>query len=259
MHELPVLKLGGLNLDLSTIGTFIISAIIVFVIARLAVRNLSVENPSKMQNFMEWAVEFVRNIVASTMPLKHGKAYISLGMTLILFIFVSNLLGLPFAIITEHTEEFSIAGQTIYSQDYIDEKMANGHEDGIHVVWWKSPTADLSVTLGLALVVFIAIHYLGLKKNRKHYIKHYFEPYWFFLPLNIIKEAFKPITLGIRLFANIFAGEILISTIVMAGFFGIPLMMAWQGFSVFIGGIQAFLFTMLTMVYIAQSSVHEEH
>lgn len=251
MHDSPVWQIGGLNLDLSSIGTFIVSAIIVFVLARLSVRNLSVENPSKLQNFMEWVVEFVQGIVASTMPLKIAKGFISLGLTLIIFIFVSNVLGLPFAVVTEHTEEVTLLGHTVVAQP----------EPGTeaHVLWWKSPTADLSVTLGLGFVVFILIHYLGIKRNRKQYLKHYFEPYWFFFPLNLIKEIFKPLTLGLRLFANIFAGEILISTIIMAGFFGIPLMAAWQGFSVFIGGIQAFLFTILTMVYIAQSSVQEDH
>lgn len=251
MHDAPVWQIGGLNLDLSTIGTFIVSALIVFVLARLSVRNLSVDNPGKLQNFMEWAVEFVKGIVTSAMPLKYAKGFVSLGMTLIIFIFVSNVLGLPFAVITEHTDEVTLFGYTLIAQPEA------GH--AAHVLWWKSPTADLSVTMGLGLIVFILTHYLGLKNNREHYLKHYFEPYWFFFPLNLLKEIFKPITLGLRLFANIFAGEILISTIVMAGIFGLPLMAAWQGFSVFIGAIQAFLFTILTMVYIAQASIHEEH
>lgn len=258
MHELPIWRIGGLNIDLSTFGMITISAIIVFVLARLAVRNLSVENPGKMQIFMEWAVDFVKGIVASTMDLKHGKSYIALGLTLIMFIFISNFLGLPFAIILDHTEELKLFGHTIISQDQIAAWQAKGY-DGAHTLWWKSPTADLSVTVGLGFVVFVMIHYLGVTKNAKHYFKHYFEPYWFFFPLNLIKEIFKPITLGLRLFANIFAGEILIATIVSAGVFGLPLMMAWQGFSIFIGAIQSFLFTILTMVYIAQASTHEEH
>ena len=252
MHELPVLQLGGLNIDLSTWIMIIVSSAIVFLLARLSVRNLSVDNPSRLQNMMEWVVEFVQGIVASAMPLKQGKPYITLALTLILFIFVSNLLGLPFAIVTEHHEEFKILGYTVVSEEQIG-------DHGAHVVWWKSPTADLSVTLALGAVVFCVIHYNGLKKNRKHYLKHYFEPYPVFLPLNIIEQLFKPITLGLRLFANIFAGEILIATIVMAGFFGIPILAAWQGFSIFVGALQAFLFTMLSMVYIAQATVHEEH
>lgn len=255
MHDFPILEVSGFNIDISTWFMIIVSCIIVFALARLSVRNLSVTNPSKMQNFLEWVVEFVQGIVASTMDLKHGRSYVGLGLTLILFIFVSNLLGLPFAIITEHTEPLTLFGLTIVSEATI----AAAGEQGAHVLWWKSPTADVAVTLGLATVVFFMIHYLGMARNRKHYLKHYFEPFPIFFPLNIIKEISKPATLAIRLFANIFAGELLIATIIMAGAFGIPIMIAWQGFSIFIGAIQAFLFTMLTMVYIAQASVHEEH
>lgn len=251
MHEFPILEIGGFNIDLSTWIMLIVSCAIVFIVARLAVRNLSVESPGKLQNFMEWTTEFVQGIVASAMDLKKGKPFVALAMTLIMFIFISNLLGLPFAIVTEHKEPMTLFGYTVVSEEAF-------HGDYAHVVWWKSPTADVAVTFGLATIVFFMIHYLGLTRNRKHYLKHYVEPFSVFLPLNLIKEISKPATLGLRLFANIFAGEILIATIIMAGAFGIPLMIAWQGFSIFVGAIQAFLFTMLTMVYIAQASVHEE-
>ncbi|MBD2863584.1 F0F1 ATP synthase subunit A [Paenibacillus oceani] len=258
MHESPIIDIGGFRLDLSVVIMLAVTSLIVFVIARLSVRKLSVESPSGLQNFMEWAVEFIRNTIASTMPMKYGKAFVSLGMTLIIFIFVGNILGLPFAVITEHdkpVEAIATANSAVF-----EELKAEGEEHPhVGLLWWKSPTADLGVTFGLALVVFVIVHYLGLTRNRKHYLKHYFHPYWFFLPLNIIETIAKPATLGMRLFANIFAGEILISTIIKAGFYGIPLLVVWQGFSVFIGAIQAFLFTILTMVYIAQAAVHEEH
>lgn len=257
MPESPKLNIGIFYFDLSTISMFIITGVILFIIARLAVRNLSVENPSKLQNVMEWVVEFVHGMVASTMPLHIGKRFISIALALILFIFIANLLGLPFAIITEHEEEFKLFGFTILSEERIHELEAAGKHAAL--LWWKSPTADLSVTLGLAAIVFVLIHYLGLTRNTKHYLKHYVEPHWVMFPLNLIKELFKPITLGLRLFANIFAGEILIATIIMAGAFGIPLLAVWQGFSIFVGAIQAFLFTILTMVYISQAAIHEDH
>ncbi|WP_010279018.1 F0F1 ATP synthase subunit A [Paenibacillus senegalensis] len=258
MHQAPVLELGGFNFDLSTIGVTVVTFLITFIVAKVMTRNLSVENPSKMQNFMEWVVEFVQGIATSSMPLKKAKAYVSLGMTLIMFIFIANILGLPFAVITEHPEPVKVAGLTIVSEEAVQKGIEKGHH-GAEILWWKSPTADISVTLGLALVVFFLIHFLGLKLNTKHYLKHYMEPYAIFFPLNILKEVMKPITLAIRLYANIFAGEILISTIIMAGVFGIPLLAVWQGFSIFIGAIQAFLFTVLTMVYISQATIHEEH
>lgn len=244
MHDFPVLEIGALQIDISSFLAITVSFVIVLVLALAATRNLSVDNPSKLQNFMEWVVEFVHNLTASAMPLDKAKRYISLGLTIIMFIFVSNLLGLPFGIVTHHEHELSLFGYKI-----------EGHE----FAWWKSPTADLSVTSGLAVIVFVLIHYLGLTQNTKHYLKHYVEPFWFFFPLNVIKELSKPLTLALRLFANIFAGEVLIATILMAGIWGTPLLLAWQGFSIFVGAIQAFLFTILTMVYISQATVHEEH
>ncbi|ANA79821.1 ATP synthase F0 subunit A [Paenibacillus glucanolyticus] len=252
MHDSPIIDLGGFRLDLSAVIMLLVTGIIVFVLARLAVRNLSVENPSKLQNFMEWVVEFVQGIVASAMDLKKGKPYISLGLTLITFIFVANVLGLPFAIITDLPADFTVFGQTI--------EATRGLHDGhmAHVLWWKSPTADISVTAGLAIVVFFLMNYLGLKLNRKHYLKHYIEPFPVFLPLNIIENLAKPVALAIRLFANIFAGEVLITVILKMGYYGIPFLAVWQGFSIFIGALQAFIFTILTMVYIAQTTIHEE-
>src|SRR5690606_32139870 len=135
------------------------------------VRNLSVENPSKLQNFMEWVVEFVHNLVASAMDIRKGRIYISLGLTLILFIFVANVLGLPFAIITEAHDEVTIFGQPILATI----GLAPGEYS--HLLWWKSPTADMSITAGLALMVFVIIHVQGLRLNRKHYLKHYVEPF----------------------------------------------------------------------------------
>jgi len=250
MHLFPIVEFMGIRFDLSAIIAIVVTSIIVFVLARLSVRNLSVENPGKLQNFMEWVIEFVHNTIASTMPLEKAKKFVGLGMTIIVFIFVGNLLGLPFQIITEATTEIKWLG--------ITQAVLDAHDGHAHIAWWKSPTADLSVTAGLALVVFVIVHSLGLKWNRKHYLKHYFEPYPIFFPINLIETLAKPLTLALRLYANILAGEILISTILMLNVVGIPFMMVWQGFSIFVGAIQAFLFTILTMVYISQAAVHED-
>jgi len=250
MHLFPIVEFMGIRFDLSAIIAIVVTSIIVFVLARLSVRNLSVENPSKMQNFMEWVIEFVHSTIASTMSFEKAKKFVSLGMTIIVFIFVGNLLGLPFQIVTEATTEIEWLG--------ITQAVLDSHDGHAHIAWWKSPTADLSVTAGLALVVFVIVHSLGLKWNRKHYLKHYFEPYPIFFPINLIETLAKPLTLALRLYANILAGEILITTILMLGGWGVPFMMVWQGFSIFVGAIQAFLFTILTMVYISQAAVHED-
>ncbi|MBU5670908.1 F0F1 ATP synthase subunit A [Paenibacillus brevis] len=252
MHDAPIIKLGGFNLDLSAVLMLFVSGAIVFLLCVIATRRLSVENPGKLQNFMEWVVEFVQGIIGSTMDMKKGKPYVSLGLTLILFILVSNLLGLPMGIITEAHQPETIFGHIIEATRTL------GHGDHAEILWWKSPTADVSVTAGLALVVFILMNFLGLKNNRKHYLKHYVEPFPILLPLNIIENLAKPIALAIRLYANIFAGEVLITVILKLGFAGIPFMAAWQGFSIFVGALQAYIFTILTMVYIGQMTIHEE-
>ncbi len=251
MHLFPMWEpVEGLKFDLAAIMAIVVSVIITFVVARLCVRNLSVENPGKMQNFMEWVVEFMHSTIASSMPVQRVRAFLSLGITLIMFIFISNLLGLPLLVITDAHEAFPAIGIT---QEYLD-----SHGGKAHLAWWKSPTADLSVTAGLALVVFVLVHYLGIKMNRKHYFKHYLHPFPVFLPVNLIETVAKPVTLALRLYANIYAGEVLISTILMLNWVGLPFMVAWQGFSIFVGAIQAFLFTVLTMVYISQATVHDE-
>ncbi|MFP4975413.1 F0F1 ATP synthase subunit A [Paenibacillus sp. CN-4] len=252
MHSSPVIDLGGIPIDLSAVLMLLVSSIIVFVLVMLSVRNLSVENPSRLQNFMEWVVEFVHGIIGSAMDLKKGKPYISLGLTLILFIFVSNLLGLPFSVITEAHEPVTIFGHVIEATRNL------AHGGHVELLWWKSPTADINITAGLAIIVFFLMNYLGIKLNGKHYFKHYIEPFPIFLPLNIIENLAKPIALAIRLYANIFAGEVLITVILKLGILSIPFLAVWQGFSIFVGALQAFIFTILTMVYIAQMTIHEE-
>ncbi|QJC54528.1 F0F1 ATP synthase subunit A [Paenibacillus albicereus] len=248
MHAFPTFTLGGMVFDLAAILAITISVIITFAVVKLLTLRLSVENPSKAQNFMEWIVDFIHSTIASTMPLSRVKPFLGLGLTLILFIFISNLLGLPLVIVTKITEP--AWGVT---QAYIE-----SHGGYAELAWWKSPTADLSVTAGLALIVFLLVHYLGATKNTKHYFLHYVKPYPVFLPLNLIETIARPLTLALRLFANIFAGEVLITTILMLGIAGTPFLIVWQGFSIFVGAIQAFLFTVLTMVYISQAAVHDE-
>ncbi|MGZ7445659.1 F0F1 ATP synthase subunit A [Paenibacillus sp. TH7-28] len=273
MHEAPIILLGGLRIDLSIVLMLVVTCTIVFVIARLATRNLSVENPGKLQNFMEWAVEFVQNLISSTMDMKKGKPFLSLALTMIMFIFVANMLGLPLGVVTEYNDpaKATIFGQEITSvTKVLEEEHAKHPDEEAHaeVAWWKSPTADVSVTMGLALLVFLLSHGLGLVKNTKNYLKHYIQPYPFFLPINLIEQLSKLLTHGVRLYANIFAGEVLISTImtlakasVIGAIASVPLLMAWQGFSIFVGAIQAFVFVILMMVYISQNleSHEEEH
>ncbi|MBM7571285.1 F0F1 ATP synthase subunit A [Aquibacillus albus] len=232
-HKAPLLEdlfgISWLDFNLSTVIMTVISSIIVFIICVLASRNLQMK-PTGFQNFMEWLIDFVKGIIGDTMDWKTGKLFLPLGLTLLVYIFISNILG----VIT-----MGVWG---------------------HTLWWKSPTSDATVTLSMSALVIILTHFYGIKlKGFKEYGKDYFRPVPFLFPLKIIEEFANTLTLGLRLFGNIFAGEILLGLITKLAFtFGavtfvgalIP-MLAWQGFSLFIGAIQAFIFVMLTMVYMS--------
>jgi len=234
-HKNPEMEFLGLWFNMSTVLMSAIAAAIVFIIAMVATRNLQLR-PEGMQNFIEWVLDFVKGIINSTMDWKTGGRFLTLGMTIIMYIFVSNLIGLPFA---------------IYFSD---------------VLWWKSPTADPTLTLTMAVLIIVLTHYYGIKmQGFSKYAKGFFSPMWWMFPLKIIEEFANTLTLGLRLYGNIYAGEVLLGLIaglMTTGVFGaiggaIP-MLAWQGFSVFVGTIQAFIFTMLTMVYMAHK-VSQDH
>lgn len=234
-HGAPMLEVFGIWFNLSNVMMLLVAALIVFLIAFIATRNLQLK-PTGMQNFMEWIMDFVKGIINSNMDWRDGGRFHVLGITLIMFIFVSNMLGLPFAIVV------------------------NGD------LWWKSPTADPTVAMTLAAMVLILSHYYGIKlKGLKEYSAGYIKPMPFLFPLKVIEEFANTLTLGLRLYGNIYAGEILLTLLAglaSASIFGFAAgvlpMMLWQGFSIFIGAIQAFIFVMLTMVYLSHK-VADDH
>ena len=123
-----------------------------------------------------------------------------------------------------------------------------------------SPTNDLNTTLGLALLVICMVHVLGVYMKGGHYIAHFFQPTPVFVIINAIEEVAKPITLAFRLFGNILAGEILIIVLLklMPIWMPVPSVL-WLAFSIFIGGVQAVIFTMLSMAYLANAVKEDEH
>jgi F-type H+-transporting ATPase subunit a len=212
-----------------------IASAIVFLLAVLSTRRLAMK-PTGMQNFMEWVMDFVKNIINSTMDWKDGGRFHILGITIIMYIFVSNMLGLPFSVVVDGT------------------------------LWWKSPTADPAVTLTLATLIVGLSHFYGVKmKGAGAYGREFFKPFWFMFPIKIIEEFANTLTLGLRLYGNIYAGEILLSLLAaglatgVGGTLAAALpMLVWQGFSLFVGAIQSFIFCMLTMVYLAHK-VSSDH
>ncbi|REB74282.1 F0F1 ATP synthase subunit A [Cutibacterium acnes] len=235
-HEAPTKVFLGLTFNLSNVLMIVVSSLIVFLIAFFLTRNLQMK-PTGRQNLMEWIMDFVRNIIKNNMDWKDGGRFHVLGITLLMYIFISNMLGLPFAITVDHT------------------------------LWWKSPTADPGITLTLAIMVVGLTHYYGVKmRGTKGYFREYVQPVGFLLPLKVVEEFSNTLTLGLRLYGNIFAGEVLLDLLVnslaktniIGTIAAFPLTMVWQGFSIFIGSIQAFIFTLLTMVYMAHK-VSQDH
>lgn len=114
------------------------------------------------------------------------------------------------------------------------------------------PTKDLNTPLSLGIMGFIIAHYAGIRhKGIKAYSKSYFQPIFFMAPLNIIGELSKVISISFRLFGNIMGGSIIILVVSHLVYSLVlpPFLNAF--FIIFIGAIQAFVFTMLTLVYIA--------
>jgi len=143
--------------------------------------------------------------------------------------------------------------------------------ENVHIL--PSPTADTNLTYAMAFIVIVGVWTYGIRsKGLKGYLKHFLEPYPYLLPLNILEELVKPITLALRLFGNIFAGGImlgLIAGLVSLAPLNLPigallagvLNVIWKLFDVmFLGGLQAFIFALLTVLYFGMAGAgHDEH
>ncbi|WZY00163.1 F0F1 ATP synthase subunit A [Bacillus sp. FSL W7-1360] len=220
----------GLKFDGTLMITTTIAMIIVFVITYIGCRKLAMR-PTGLQNFIEWVIDFNRGIIKANMDWNVGGRFIVLAYTLLFYVFVSNMMGIPFEISTKTD----------------------------HYILWHSPTANVTLTLSLAVFVVVLTHIYGIKvRGTKQYLKGYGNPSWWLLPFKLIEEVSNTLTLGMRLFGNIYAKEVLMLLIVgmgttawyMWGIGFVPLIV-WQAFGMFIGSLQAYIFAMLTMVYMS--------
>ncbi len=217
MHEIGVretVQFAGLTFNWETLCMTWLTMAIVILISVLSVRNLKLI-PSGWQNVVEMVILWLHGQIDAMMG-KRGRMLAPLVVSLFMFLLISNWIGL--------------------------------------VPTMASPTNDLNTTLGLALLVIVLVHVLGLYFKGGHYIAHFFQPVPVFVIINAIEEIAKPITLAFRLFGNILAGEILIIVLLklMPIWMPIPSVL-WLMFSIFIGAVQAVIFTMLSMAYLANS------
>lgn len=210
-----VSMLFGMSVNWDTIFTTWLSALIVFLIVFAATRGRAMV-PSGVQNVVEMVFEFLFGQFRANVGKNYRKASTVL-LTLFMFILTANQIGL---LPTEHLT--------------------------------ASPTNDLNTTLGLAIASSLLIHFYYIKnKGFGHWIKHFFEPIAPFVVLNLIEEISKPITLAMRLFGNILAGEILLEILNNLAPWLVPIV--WIAFSLFVGVIQAYIFTTLVSVYMKES------
>ena len=133
-----------------------------------------------------------------------------------------------------------------------------------------APTADLNTTVAYALLIFVMIQVVAVRKKGLGFYKHLAKPLVVLLPINILEESLRPVVMAARLFFNILVGEILlyvISQIIVSGakigWFDLSLAAAFtpiliQFLNFFVGSIQAFVFTLLAIVYLSMA-VGEEH
>jgi F-type H+-transporting ATPase subunit a len=217
--------------------------IIVFIFCYLGVRNLTSGKPGKLQNVLEWIVDFVNGIINDNLTREQGRPLLNYLLTLIVFIFFSNMIGL-----------FPNITFNLFEHANIETAHLNHIFAGPMLM---SPTADVNVTMGLALMTITMVVFLGVKYKGKHYFGHFFQPFKVFFIIHLIDLISKPLTLAFRLFGNIFAGEVMIAVILMLpGIWVLPgvlPLVVWMAFSVFIGTIQAYVFTVLTTAYISQA------
>jgi F-type H+-transporting ATPase subunit a len=170
--------------------------------------------PRPIQTLGELIVSLLYELTEDALGKDLAKTYAPLICALFMFLLLSNWLG-----IIPHLEE---------------------------------PTKDLNTTLGLGIMGFVIAHYAGIKsKGFKAYIKEYFQPIFFMMPLNLIGELAKIVSISFRLFGNIMGGSIIILVVSYLTYSVVLPPFLYAFFGLFVGTIQAFVFTMLTVVYIS--------
>ena len=221
-----VVQFNNISLNMDTLITMWACMAFLIVIAYILTRNLSII-PGKMQVFSEKIIEFFWSLSDSMVGPK-GREHVPLAASLFIFILVANLCGqLPLRLFHLKHGEFA------------------------------SPTNDINMTAAMAVIVLVYYVAVGIKTKGIKFIYHGFDFNGIVLTLvDLLEMATRPLSLAIRLFANILAGEILVSMVLGALAFAAPVPVML--FEVLVAFIQAFVFMMLTFAYIS-SSVNEEH
>jgi F-type H+-transporting ATPase subunit a len=244
--EHPTGSFLGMTWNLDTIWVTVVAGLIVIALGFWARGQLTRKTedhvPTKLQLVWETIVRQVETQVEENLGRVHPYV-VPLAVALFFFILVANWIEV---IPTEPNK---------------------------HVHLLPSPTADTNLTYAMGFIAMVSVWVYGIrKKGLKAYLKHYMEPYPILLPLELLQDLLKPVTLALRLFGNIFAGGIMIALIgslvslaplhiPLGGFFAVVLTVVWKLFdTVFLGGLQAFIFALLTVLYFGMAgSGHDDH
>jgi F-type H+-transporting ATPase subunit a len=197
----------------------LVAAILIVLFAMLRPR-LSVDRPGKFQHIFELAYDFLHGQTDEQVP--HGERYMGFFGTLFFFILFMNLIGV--------------------------------------VPGFESPTMNPSVPLGCAVATFLYYNFVGVQANGLlKYLAHFAGPMiWMapiMIPIELISHLARPLSLTIRLYANMFAGERVTMVFLSLTYFLIPAV--FMGLHVFVSLLQAYIFMLLTMMYVAGATAHE--
>ena len=225
----PTVSVFGIDFDLTVLAMSLLTVIIVFGVVFWASRKMSIK-PKGKQNVLEFIYEFVNSTISQNLG-KFTKNYSLLLFVIFTFVFTANNIGLLVSVKSEHYN------------------------------FWSSPTSNFGVTITLSLIVTLISHIEGIRKKG---FKGYLSPYPAMLPMNILEQLTNLASLALRLFGNIYSGEVLTGLIlqlvtwsVFAAPVSFALNLVWVAFSTFIGFIQAYVFIILSSNYIGDK-VNEE-
>ena len=219
------LSLVGMHAEARPWANFItmqiLVAAIIIILAAVVRARLSFDRPGKLQHTFELIYEFVDGQAEDQMG--HGGAkYMAYFATIFIFILVSNLIGI--------------------------------------IPGFDAPTMYPAVPAGCAIATFLYYNMVGLRSNGPvKYAAHFAGPVWWLaplmIPIEIVSHLARPLSLTIRLYANMFAGEKLTAVFISLTYFLIPA--AFMGLHVFVALLQAYIFLLLTMIYVAGATAHE--
>jgi F-type H+-transporting ATPase subunit a len=220
-------KLFGIKFNVDIITSTLVAMAVILVLGIMLRRSATHLVPGKLQLFFETIVGQVEEQVGGDLR-RRAPNVVPLAVCIFIFILTSNWISI---IPSGHGPEFL-----------------------------PPPTSAIDLPLAMGLIVVIWATAAGIKRRGlRNYLSHLKEPYLLLLPINILEELIKPITLALRLFGNIFAGAVLVllisklpTPIIWAPDF------AWKLFDMFIGAIQAFIFALLTILYFSQALGPEE-